>query len=300
MPVDLYIGGVEHAILHLIYARFFCKLFRDFGLTEVAEPFPYLLAQGMVTKDGAKMSKSKGNVVDPDDMVEEYGADTLRLFILFASPPDKEFAWNEKGIEGCFRFLNRVWTFFIKNQDLFQEDSGLKAVSPSASKEIRQLRIKMHQTIRKVTEDIEKRYHLNTAVSAIMELFNLIKAGRDKLKQSDEGRRILGESLENMIVLLSPFAPHVCEEIWERTGHDSLLARTAWPTYDPRLAKEEKVTIVVQVNGRLRDRFEAARDEDEDELKKKALSLDKVSKLVKEREIKKVIYIKNKLMNIVL
>lgn len=301
LPVDLYIGGVEHAILHLIYARFFCKFLRDFGLTKMDEPFPRLLAQGMVTKDGAKMSKSKGNVVDPDDMVKKYGADTLRLFILFASPPEKEFAWNEKGIEGCFRFLNRIWFFFQENIDLFKdkarhekEREGQQLQSGS------QLRIKMHQTIRKVSEDIEKRYHLNTAISSIMEFFNQIKKERESLRETLEGKMLLKETMEKLALLLSPFAPHICEELWQRMGYKNFLIRTSWPSFDPQLAREEKVTIVIQINGKLRDRFEARRNLSEEQIKEKALGLSRVQSFVEGRKIKKFIYIKNKLINIVL
>lgn len=298
LPVDLYIGGVEHAILHLIYARFFCKFFRDSGLTSIDEPFPRLLAQGMVTKDGAKMSKSKGNVVDPDDMVAEYGADTLRLFTLFASPPEKEFAWNEKGIEGCYRFLNRIWTFFQETMDLFEKETPSSAVAESEM--IHRVRMKMHQTIRKVTEDIEKRYHLNTAISTIMEFFNGIKADREKLRESEEGKSLLREALETIARLLYAFAPHICEEIWERMGHKTFLARFPWPLYDSQLAREEKVTIVVQVNGKLRERFEADRDTEEEQLKKKALSMNRIKNIIGDRKVKSVIYVKNKLINIVL
>ncbi len=296
LPVDIYIGGVEHAILHLIYARFFCKFFRDFGLTEMDEPFPRLLAQGMVTKDGAKMSKSKGNVVDPDDMVEKYGADSLRLFILFASPPEKEFAWIERGIEGCFRFLNRVWAFFLENLDLFTE----KAHTPEEIKtEGNDLRIKMHQTIRKVTEDIGERYHLNTAVSSIMEFFNFLRKESEKLRNSDEGKILLMETMETLVLLLYPFAPHICEELWERMGHREFLIRTPWPAFDPRLAIAEKVTIVVQVNGKLRDKFEIERDTDEEDIKARALGLSRIKNFISGKDIRNVIYIKNKLVNIV-
>jgi leucyl-tRNA synthetase len=300
LPVDLYIGGVEHAILHLIYARFFCKFFRDQGLTNIDEPFPRLLAQGMVTKDGAKMSKSKGNVVDPDDMVKDYGADTVRLYILFASPPEKEFAWSEKGVEGCFRFLNRIWFFFQENKSLLLEGvlSGGADFSPETDK-VHPLRIKMHQTIRKVSEDIDKRYHLNTAISAIMELFNLIKAEKEDLAESEKGKGLLREAVEKMILLLSPFAPHICEELWEQMGNRTLLAQTRWPAFEPELAKEERVTIVVQINGKLRDRIEADRDADEEELKKTALGLEKIRKFIGDRDVKKVIHIKNKIINIV-
>jgi leucyl-tRNA synthetase len=301
LPVDLYIGGVEHAILHLIYARFFCKFFRDEDLTSIDEPFPRLLAQGMVTKDGAKMSKSKGNVVDPDDMVKDYGADTVRLYILFASPPEKEFAWNEKGIEGCFRFLNRIWFFFQESLDLLsRDDPSEESVCPHETGGAHPLRIKMHQTIRKVTEDIDKRYHLNTAISAIMELFNLIKAEKEDLTKSDDGIKLLREAVEKMIMLLSPFAPHLCEELWERMGHRTLLAMTPWPSFEPELAKEERVTIVVQINGKLRDRFEADRDADEEELKMTALDLAKIRNIIGDKEVKKVIHIKNKIINIVI
>lgn len=300
LPVDLYIGGVEHAILHLIYARFFCKFFRDFGLTVMDEPFPRLLAQGMVTKDGAKMSKSKGNVVDPDDMVKEYGADTLRLFILFASPPEKEFAWDEKGIEGCFRFLNRVWAFFQENMDLFEDKSIPEKGEEAAGAGVRPLSIKMHQTTRKVTEDIEKRYHLNTAISSIMEFFNQIKKESQDLKKSHQGKRLLKEAMEKLVLLLSPFAPHVCEELGQRMGHEDLLINTSWPSYDPWLAREERVTIVVQINGKLRDRFEAERDLPEEQIKERALDLSRIQNFVQDKEIKRFIYIKNKLVNIVL
>lgn len=300
LPVDLYIGGVEHAILHLIYARFFCKFFRDYGLTVMDEPFPRLLAQGMVTKDGAKMSKSKGNVVDPDDIVKKYGADTLRLFILFASPPEKEFAWNEKGIEGCFRFLNRIWMFFQENLEVFTNEA-LHTKEPVPDEEsIQRLRIKMHQTIKKVSDDIEKRYHLNTAVSSTMEFFNQIKGEREKLRKSHKGIKILKETMEKLVLLLSPFAPHICEELWARMGNKTLLAYTSWPSFDSSLAKEERVTIVVQVNGKLRDKFEVERDLSEVQIKEKALGLNRIQNIRVGKKVKKIIYIKNKLVNIVI
>lgn len=298
LPVDLYIGGVEHAILHLIYARFFCKILRDFGLTKANEPFPHYLAQGMVTKDGAAMSKSKGNVVDPDVMLAEFGADALRLFILFAAPPEKEFAWNEKGIEGCFRFLNRIWSLFHEQLDIFDEAIS---VNEEQTKEdvTKPLKVKMHQTIKKVSEDIEKRYHLNTAISSIMEFFNLIRRETELLRKSKEGKKLLREALEKLILLLSPFAPHICEEINERMGSRDLLVHAQWPSFDPNLAKEETVTIVVQINGRLRDRFEVERDFPEDDIKKKALSLSRIQNLIEGKEIRKIIYVENKLVNIV-
>lgn len=301
LPVDLYIGGVEHAILHLIYSRFFAKVFRDLGYTSINEPFPHYLAQGMVTKDGAAMSKSKGNVIDPDDMIKEYGADALRLFILFASPPEKEFAWAEEGIEGCFRFLNRVWTLVEESEDLFSgaiASSRTPAFGP-AEYGLALLK-KTHQTIRKVGEDIENRFHLNTAVSSIMELYNQAKKEKDVLRSSEDGRKILRLAVESLIILLSPFAPHLCEELWERTGHQGPLARFPWPAFDPELAKEETVTVVVQVNGKLRDKFDADADITETKMQEKALHLDRIQALIAGKPIKKVICVENKLVNIVI
>ncbi len=300
LPVDLYIGGVEHAILHLIYARFFTRVLRDLGYSSVSEPFPHYLAQGMVTKDGAAMSKSKGNVVDPDDMLEEYGADALRLFILFASPPEKEFAWNEDGIDGCSRFLNRVWSLVGENLDLFEAGAAAGA-GPGAEPAGAGLPLlkKTHQTIRKVTEDIEKRFHLNTAISALMELYNLAKKEKDELRRSGEGRRVLRLALESLVVLLSPFTPHLCEELWEMTGNRTVLARHPWPPYDPELAREEKVTVVVQVNGKLRDRFEADAGITEDEIRTAALRLERITAALAGKTVRKVICIENRLVNIV-
>jgi leucyl-tRNA synthetase len=296
LPVDLYIGGVEHAILHLIYARFFTKVLRDFGLTDVSEPFPHYLAQGMVTKDGSAMSKSKGNIVDPDEILDRYGVDALRLFILFASPPDKEFAWAEEGLEGCYRFLLRVWALVLEDLDLFTAPaSGAGAADAAAQQLVR----KTHQTIRKVTEDIGVRFHLNTAISSIMELTNLARKDRDALRATEAGRRALRLALESLIRLLSPFAPHAAEELWERTGHAGLLMTSAWPAYDPGLAREEMATVVVQVNGKVRDRFEAVPDLPEAELEAAALALPKVQAALGGRPIRKVIAVRNKLVSIV-
>ncbi|MDD8031505.1 MAG: leucine--tRNA ligase [Acidobacteriota bacterium] len=298
MPVDLYIGGVEHAILHLIYSRFFTKCLRDLGLSQVDEPFPHYLAQGMVTKDGAAMSKSRGNVVDPDEMINKYGADALRIFILFASPPEKEFAWSEEGLEGCYRFVLRLWNLFEENRDLFsQKQSGSSGKFDDSS--YHRLLKKTHQTIKKVTEDIEVRFHLNTAISALMELVNLLKKERDNLWPSQKGRELLRQSLESLNLLLSPFAPHVAEELWERSGHQTLIAESPWPDFDPELAKEEMVTIVVQINGKLRDKFEAPLDTDEETIKEKALNLPRTKELLAGRQPKKVICVKNKLVSLV-
>jgi len=298
LPVDLYIGGVEHAILHLIYSRFFTKVLRDFGLTDISEPFPHYLAQGMVTKDGSAMSKSKGNIVDPDDILERYGADTLRLFILFASPPDKEFAWAEEGVEGSFRFLLRVWTILHENLDLFAAGAAGPAAAPAGDPAAQVVR-KTHQTIRKVTEDIGVRFHLNTAISSIMELYNLARKERDELRRTPEGGAALRLALESIVRLLSPFAPHMAEELWEKTGHAGLLTRSDWPAFDPALAREGTATIVVQINGKLRDRFEAALDLPEAELEAAALALPKMKAALGGQPPRKIVSVKNKLVNIV-
>ncbi len=298
MPVDLYIGGVEHAILHLIYARFFTKFLRDLGLTSVDEPFPHYLAQGMVTKEGWAMSKSKGNVVDPDEIIQAYGADALRLFILFASPPEKEFAWTQEGVEGCHRFLNRIWSLFLENRDLFDPKTAPAPLDPAAAGRFPLAR-KVHQTIRKVGDDIGVRFHLNTAISSIMELTNQIRKDREGLLADAAGRAVLRQALEMLALLLGPFAPHLGEEIWSRMGRGGLLFRAAWPAYDPELARDELMTIVVQVNGKLRDKFEAAPDLAEEALMKEALALDRIKEFLGGRAPRKVIAVKNRLVNIV-
>jgi leucyl-tRNA synthetase len=297
LPVDLYIGGVEHAILHLIYSRFFTKVLRDLGLTDVSEPFPHYLAQGMVTKDGSAMSKSKGNIVDPDEILKKYGADVLRLFIIFASPPDKEFAWAEEGLEGCHRFLLRVWSTVHENMDLFEGEAPAPAAAAGGPGQA--LLRKTHQTVRKVTEDIEVRFHLNTAVSTIMELYNMVRRDKEALRESPEGRAVLRSAFEALVLLLAPFAPHMAEELWRRAGYNEILARTPWPAYDPALAREEVAVIVVQINGKIRDRFEAPLDFPEKELEAKALGLPKVVAALGGKAPRKVIAVRNKLVNIV-
>jgi leucyl-tRNA synthetase len=302
LPVDLYIGGVEHAILHLIYARFFTRVLRDLGLTGLSEPFPHYLAQGMVTKDGSAMSKSKGNVVDPDEMIAHYGADALRLFILFASPPEKEFAWNEDGIEGCFRFLNRVWQLVQENKGLWAPSpaGGASAPDAPAGSQLAALRKKMHQTIKKAGEDIGKRHHLNTAISAIMELVNELKRDKDALLASQDGRGLVKQALETIVLLLAPFAPHLCEEMGQVMGRRGLVVRAAWPEYDPALAQDETVTIVVQVNGKVRERFDAALDTPESELTESARRLPRIQGLIGSQPVRHIVCVKNKLVNIVL
>jgi len=291
LPVDQYIGGIEHAILHLLYSRFFTKVLRDFGLVEFDEPFTNLLTQGMVIKDGAKMSKSKGNVVDPNYLIERYGADTARLFSLFASPPERDLDWSDQGVEGSYRFLNRVWRLVQENLETLKKPPN-DVDTDEASQTLHR---KTHQTIRKVTEDID-RYHFNTAISAVMELTNAVYG---ILPLKDEIAGAFQEAVKAMLILLSPFIPHITEELWHQIGKTSYILNEPWPGYDPETAKEEEITIVIQVNGKLRDRLSLPADVREEDVKEKALKQEKVQKHLKGKEIRKVIYVPKKLLNIV-
>jgi leucyl-tRNA synthetase len=297
LPVDLYIGGVEHAILHLIYARFFTKLLRDLGLTSVGEPFPHYLAQGMVNKDGSAMSKSKGNVVDPDEMLQRYGADALRLFILFAAPPENEFDWNEDGLEGCYRFVGRVWGVF--QQALQLPSTADTSAGPLDAAALGRLQKKMHQTIRKVGEDVERRFRLNTAVSAFHEYVNVLKKEWDALKGSAKGRDLLRRAVENLTLMMAPFTPHLSEEMWARLGHAGLVLRAPWPVFDPALAQEEKAVIIVEINGKIRDKFEADAAIIEEAMKSQAFLLPRIQQLLAGQTVRKVVVIKGKMVNIV-
>lgn len=297
LEVDQYIGGVEHAILHLLYARFFTKVMRDLDYITVDEPFQNLLTQGMVIKDGTKMSKSKGNVVDPNDLVEKYGADTVRLFSLFAAPPERDLEWNDQGVEGAFRFLNRIFRYITENINIF---TGPKEDIPNdLNNSSRTLHRKTHQTIRKVSDDIDTKFHFNTAISAVMELTNtLFSLTGDEAKEETDPAVIRG-AIEAILLLLYPMVPHFCAELWELTGHNQSLDKTSWPSFDREAAKEEELTIVVQVKGKVRGRLQVPPDISDDELKEKALADEKVQKFVGDNPIKKIIVVKNKLVNIV-
>jgi leucyl-tRNA synthetase len=285
LPVDQYIGGVEHAILHLIYSRFFTKVMRDIGLIQNAEPFARLFTQGMVIKDGAKMSKSKGNVVSLDEMSERFGADTGRIFELFAAPPEKDMDWTDTGAEGAYRFLGRVYRFVTRNLDRNPEGD------PAADR--RALR-KLHQTIRKVTEDFDNRWHFNTSVAALMELIN-------RLYDEEAGlsRTALDQILPSLALLLGPFAPYLAEELWEQLGRKGPVFRQPWPVYDEQLAKEDAAEIVLQVNGKLRGRMAVPFGTSEEELKKLALADPKVQPSIDGKQVVKVIVVADKLVNIV-
>ncbi|MEX2663464.1 MAG: leucine--tRNA ligase [Vicinamibacterales bacterium] len=305
-PVDFYSGGVEHAILHLIYSRFFTRVFRDVGLTTLDEPFTRLLTQGMVLKDGQVMSKSKGNVVDPDDMIDKFGADALRLYVMFVAPPEKEIEWTDAGLEGSWRFLARVWRLV----DQLSETIGGAGIPAPASQELnddeRGLRRKTHETIRRVTLDLDPRVHLNTAVSGLMELVNELYAFCNKSQCFDVGRgqddvasvgvierpgtvAVLKEAVEALVLMLSPFAPHMAEELWEKLGHAGGVVAAGWPAFDAEVAKASEMTVPVQVNGKLRGRLTVAADASDDQLRELAVADAGVAKHLEGKTIRKVV-----------
>ncbi|MDD5010252.1 MAG: class I tRNA ligase family protein, partial [Syntrophorhabdaceae bacterium] len=297
MPVDQYIGGVEHAVLHLLYSRFFNRVLNGLGLVEVREPFENLLTQGMVIKDGAKMSKSKGNVVDPDYLIEKYGADTARLFCLFASPPEKDLDWSDQGVEGSARFLQRVWRLVAER---IEKLNGIEPVyeSQGDDRDLKELTHRIHKTIKKVTDDVE-RFHLNTAIASIMELVNAIYRYIEKEGDGREAQGLLRGAIETVLVLLFPFVPHITSELQEMIGKGSGLIDNSWPVYNELYVQEDQITIAVQINGKLRDTCPVERDLEEASLKEVVFSLEKVKKHIEGREIRKTIVVPNKLVNIV-
>jgi leucyl-tRNA synthetase len=305
-PVDFYVGGVEHAILHLIYSRFFARVFRDLGMSAIDEPFTRLLTQGMVLKDGHVMSKSKGNVVDPDDMIEKVGADAIRLYVMFVAPPEKEIEWSDAGLEGSYRFLARVWRLV----DQLCETIGGEGIPAPGGIELddaeRALRRKTHDTIRRVSQDLDPRVHLNTAVSALMELVNELYAFCNRSESTRVGRSIddpatigvaerpatiavLKEAVEALILMISPFAPHMAEELWERMGHPDGIVAVGWPAFDEQVSRAEQIVVPVQVNGKVRARLTVSIEVSEDELKSLALADPQVVKNVEGKTIRKVV-----------
>ncbi len=332
MPVDQYIGGIEHAILHLLYSRFFTRVLKEMGLVSVEEPFTNLLTQGMVCKeiyecpkDGylfpsetetrgenvycrkcggqiivgrlEKMSKSKRNVVDPEYLIEKYGADTARVFCLFASPPEKDLDWSDQGVEGSARFLNRVWRLFYEQHRRVQGHASLPFGAPLEG-DPKLLRQKTHKTIKKVTEDIE-RFHFNTAISAIMELVNEVYASEIKGRTDEISMRVVREAIETVVILLSPFVPHFAEELWEVLGSKGSIIKHPWPDYDPEAVAEEEILIVVQVNGKLRDRMTVPAAYGEEQVKEWALKSERIKQLLGGKPVRRVIFVPQKLVNIV-
>ena len=298
-PVDQYIGGIEHAILHLLYSRFYSKILRDEGYPVPGEPFANLLTQGMVLKDGAKMSKSKGNVVDPNAMIGKYGADATRLFILFASPPEKDLEWSDAGIEGAYRFLSRLWRLSEELEGVLQPVRPCAAPAGALSAQAKALRLKEHDTVRRVTRDIENAFQFNTAIAALMELVNELYLLKDELKTQPEGPQVLSSAVATALTLLAPVAPHICEELWQALGHTTQLASEPWPSHDESALVRDEVELVVQVNGKVRGRAVVPADASEETVKTVALGLDNVVRHVEGKTIVKVVVIPGKLVSIV-
>ena len=313
-PVDFYSGGVEHAILHLIYSRFFSRVFRDLGMTTIDEPFTRLLTQGMVLKAGQVMSKSKGNVVDPDDMIQKYGADALRLYVMFVAPPEKEIEWTDAGLEGSFRFLARVWRLVDQLSGAFAAQPVPAIGDVTLNDAEKALRRKTHDTIRRVTLDLDPRVHLNTAVSAQMELVNelyafcnragILRATREARESAGsdndevhtigtiergETRAVLKEAVEALVLMLSPFTPHMCEELWEQLGHSGGVVAAGWPAFDEAVAKADEIVVPVQVNGKVRARLTVPAESTDDALRDLALGDAQVVKYLDGKTVRKVV-----------
>jgi leucyl-tRNA synthetase len=295
VPVDQYIGGIEHAILHLLYSRFITKVLYDAGYTAAVEPFTRLLAQGMVNKDGAKMSKSKGNVVSPDEIIEKFGADTVRLFILFAAPPEKDLDWSDRGVEGSYRFLKRVWRLVDRYAAVLQRAGEQQAEADKSDQEMRRA---VHTALKKVTEDIEERFNFNTAISSIMEAVNAAYSYMHE-KEDNVHPGIMKEALEILVLMLAPFAPHLGEELWQRLGHQPSVHLQSWPTFDHTALQVAEVEIVVQINGKVRDHLMVPTGLTREALQELALASEKIAQQVQDKQIVKVIAVPDKLVNVV-
>lgn len=298
MPVDQYIGGIEHAVLHLLYSRFFMKVFYDMGLVNFPEPFTNLLTQGMITKDGAKMSKSKGNVVSPEDMIEKYGADATRLFILFAAPPEKDLEWSDHGVQGSYRFVRKLYNIARKLSGKAKPEDAVKiydSLEKMSDADRRMLEV-LHRTIKKVTDDIEKEFAFNTAISFLMELANELEA---YMEREDHRPVVAFEVAKNLSLMMAPVTPHLAEEMWSLLGFSPSVHEQSWPLPDSRLLETKEVVVVVQVNGKTRDRLILDAGADKETVLIAAMSSEKVKKHVEGREIKKVIFVPNKIINIV-
>jgi leucyl-tRNA synthetase len=335
MPVDQYIGGVEHAILHLLYSRYYTRVLEAMGLVKFKEPFTRLLTQGMVCKettacpehgflfpdqvvDGPdatrtcsecgkpvtigrveKMSKSKKNVIDPNVLLDQYGADTTRLFCLFAAPPERDLEWSDQGVEGSYRFLQRVWRLADRWLPVVSNGQGRPDDPATLSGLYKEVYRKTHETIKRVTQDIEDRFHFNTVISAVMELVNTMQAIEDT-NADNAGKQTIRLGIETAVLLLAPIVPHFCEELWEALGHDQSVLLRSWPVFDEAATIKDEVEVVVQVNGKLRSRFNAALDADPELLKQRALADERIIAFIGDKPVKKVITVKNKLVNIVI
>ncbi len=294
LPVDQYIGGIEHAVLHLLYARFFNKLMRDHGLYEYDEPFKNLLTQGMVLKDGAKMSKSKGNTVDPEELINRYGADTVRLFVMFAAPPDHSLEWSDTAVEGSYRFINKLWRMVESFKEIVNERQEISASELNESQN--NLHRKVHETIQKVTDDIGRRYTFNTAIAANMELSNELQKFDD---HSTQGQAIHQQALESIVLMLSPIIPHVCHILWQKLGNSQAVHEVQWPKVDVNALKKDNMKLVVQVNGKKRATISVAANADNKQIEETALSDENVSRAITDKNVVKVIIVPGRLINIV-
>ena len=336
MAVDQYIGGVEHAVLHLLYARFFTKAIRDLGLAKVGEPFTNLLTQGMVSKETyrcpehgwlfpgdligsekedwrcaqcrrvvtigrvEKMSKSKRNIVDPEDLIARYGADTARLFTLFAAPPEKDLEWSDQGVEGAYRFLSRLWRLIAQERRLWDGADAQEGGGAELAADLRELRRAVHRTIKKVTDDIEERFHFNTAIAAIMELFNAISAAAQRGDDSEAALTVRRQGLETLVLLLAPFVPHMASELWQELGHGDEIGQIAWPAYSSDALEEEQLLIIVQVNGKMRGKITVPAEMTQEGIERVALGDGRVAALLDGKRVARVVYVPRRLVNIVL
>ncbi|HEV8078186.1 MAG TPA: class I tRNA ligase family protein, partial [Marinobacter sp.] len=294
LPVDQYVGGIEHAILHLLYARFFHKLMRDEGLVDCDEPFERLLCQGMVLKDGTKMSKSKGNTVDPAELIEQYGADTVRLFSMFAAPPEQSMEWSDSGVEGANRFLRRLWKTVHAHLAAGTPD---KLDADNLDDAGRDLRRKTHETLAKVADDYGRRQTFNTAIAAVMELMNDV--GKLTDRATAEGLAVEREALEAAVLMLAPIVPHISHELWQSLGHSNLVLDVPFPTVDESALKRSTIEVVIQVNGKVRDKIQAPVDTDREQMQTLALAQPNIQRYLEGINLRKVIVIPNKLVNIV-
>ncbi|MGL5507917.1 MAG: leucine--tRNA ligase, partial [Paraclostridium sp.] len=292
MPVDQYIGGVEHAILHLLYARFFVKAFNSMGMLDFKEPFKNLLTQGMVLKDGTKMSKSKGNVVAPSEIIDEYGVDTARLFVLFAAPPERDLEWSDQGVEGCFRFLNRVYRLVDELKDIAKTEATLGELT----KEDKAMRYTINATLKKVTEDLNEKFGFNTAISALMELINEMYKYKELETRNDA---VIKEGIETIVTILAPFAPHIGEELWTMIGKSGSIFDIAWPKFDETALVKDEVEVVVQINGKVRGKLSVAANISREDMQEAAMNDEKIKALVEGKTIVKVVAVPKKLVNIV-
>ena len=302
LPVDQYIGGVEHAILHLLYARFFTKVLRDLGFYPegLDEPFTNLLTQGMVLKDGSKMSKSKGNTVDPTEMIAKYGADTVRLFCLFAAPPERDFDWSDTGIEGASRFLNRIWRLYADTCESLSPVGACSSTAADATTAAaKEVRLKEHLTVKKAGEDIGNRYQFNTAIAAIMELVNALYLAKDELATTEEGRKVLSSAMATVLTLLAPITPHVCEELWEDLGHARSIDQEPWPVWKEDALQRDVLTVVIQINGKLRGKIEVPASASKEEVEQLALTEQNIVRHLEGLTVRKVVVIPGKLVNVV-